>query len=171
MPRIVPFDKRFDHSGFDCGVPALNNYLKNQASQDVRNHYSVIFAALECSVDRIIGFYTLSNASLSLKQIPVDVQKRLPKYPDIPAVRLGRLAVDKTVQGSGVGKKLLADAIMQSLKSSAWAVMAVDAKDARAFAFYLKHGFIAIDASESSLFVLRSMLMNFLARSCMKGDT
>ena len=141
----------------------MNNYLRTQAGQDIRNHYSVTFIALEEAADKIIGFYTLSNASASLNKIPLDMQKRLPKYPDVPAVRLGRLAVDKSSQGFGLGKKLLADAILQSLKSSAWAVMVVDAKDAQASAFYKRHGFIAIDDDGSNLFVLRSTLMNFIA--------
>jgi len=168
MSRIVPFDKKYDHSGFDCGVPALNNYLRTQASQDIRNHYSVMFVALAADADKIVGFYTLSNASAPLNQIlgdPGDMQKKLPKYPNIPAIRLGRLAVDKSVQGLGIGKRLLADAVLQSLKYPAWAVMLVDAKDTQASVFYKKHGFTAIDDDELSLFVLRSMLVKFLAEA------
>ena len=164
MPRIVPFDKKYDRSGFDCGVPALNNYLRTQAGQDVRNHYNVIFVAL-AATDKIVGFYTLSNASASLNQIPLDVQKRLPKYPDVPAIRLGRLAVDKSVQGTGAGKALLADAILQTLKSQSWAVMAVDTKDAQASAFYQKCGFIALDNDGLSLAILRSALLKFIVNA------
>ena len=162
MPKIAPFDKKYDRSDFDCGVSALNNYLKTQASQDIRNNYNVIFVALAENLDKIVGFYTLSNASVPLSQIPRDAQKRLPKYPDVPAIRLGRLAVDKSAQGSGIGKTLLADAILQSLKAPSWAVMVVDAKNAQASAFYQKHGFIAVDVGGLSLVVLRSTLVKLM---------
>jgi ribosomal protein S18 acetylase RimI-like enzyme len=163
IPRIVPFDKKYDLSGFDCGVPILNKYLKTQASQDIRNYYNIAFVALADSADRIVGFYTLSNAGISLNQIPRDAQKKLPKYTDIPAIRLGRLAVDRSVQGTGVGKALLADAVLQSLKSTAWAVMVVDAKDAQASAFYQKHGFITVDDDELTLILLRTALLKFIS--------
>jgi len=164
MPIIVPFDKKYGRNGFDCGVPALNNYLKTQASQDIRNHYNVTFVALGAE-DKITGFYTLSNASASLSQIPHGTQKKLPKYPDVPAIRLGRLAVDKSAQGTGVGKALLADAILQSLKFPAWALMLVDAKDAQASVFYQKHGFIALGNEGLCLAVLRSTLLKFITSS------
>jgi len=163
MQKIVPFDKKYDYSGFDCGYAALNNYLKAQAGQDIRNHYSVVFVALEEDSGKIVGFFTLSNASAQLNQIPRDLQKKLPKYPCIPAIRLGRLAVDKSVQGLGVGQMLLADAILQSLKFPAWAVMLVDAKDKQVSAFYKKHGFSTICDNELCLFVLRSTLIKLLA--------
>ena len=163
MPKVVPFDKKYDRGSFDCGVPALNDYLKIQASQDIRNNYNITFVALAENSYNIVGFYTLSNASVPLKHIPPGAQKKLPKYPDVPAIRLGRLAVDKSAQGTGVGKILLADAILQSLKSPSWAVMVVDAKDAQASAFYQKHGFVTVDTYGLSLVVLRSALLKFIA--------
>ena len=139
---IVPFADECVKENFACGDHSLNLYLERYAGQDIRRHYATMFVAVEKSTNQLIGFYTLSNASVKLTLSPDSFAKNLPKYPDIPAVRLGRLAVDKSMQGQGIGKELLADAVIRSLRSiPAWAVMIVDAKDEKAYAFYNKYGF------------------------------
>ncbi|MFV1967076.1 MAG: GNAT family N-acetyltransferase, partial [Pirellulaceae bacterium] len=111
--RIQPLQKQ-DRSVFNCGVPQLNAYFHKQIGQDIRPHYATCFVAVDKGEDRIAGFYTLAMGSVSLGELPQEVAKRLPRYPQVPVVRIGRLAVDKNYQGQKLGGSLLADAIARS---------------------------------------------------------
>ena len=97
---------------------------------------------------RIAGYYILASASLLLVDLPASTGKKLPRYPTVPVVRMGRLAVDQAFKGQGLGGALLADAIDRTARSefAAFALM-VDAKDEAAAAFYRHHGFIALPSS------------------------
>ncbi|MDR2175347.1 MAG: GNAT family N-acetyltransferase [Synergistaceae bacterium] len=165
---IVPYGERHGKKGcgkegFDCGNPALNLYLARYAGQDVRRHYAALFAAVRNDTDRIIGYYALSNASVRLRDVHEGLRRRLPKYPEIPAIRLGRLAVDKSVQRQGIGAELLGDAILRSLTNvAAWSVMAVDAKDEKARSFYLRFGFDSIEGDNMRLYAMRQDLEAYL---------
>ncbi len=103
---------------------------------------------------RIAGYYTLASASLLLADLPADTRKKLPRYPTVPAVRMGRLAVDQVYQGQGLGGALLADALDRAARAeiAAYALL-VDAKDDAAAAFYQHHGFIALPDSPLTLFL------------------
>ena len=156
---IVSLEKSHIKDGFDCGIAELNQYLFRQAGQDVRKHYTVLFVAVEVPTNRIIGYYTLSNTSVNLNVVPFALRKKLPKYAEVPAIRLGRLAVDITTQGQGVGAELLADAAIRSvLNVSAWAFMTVNAKDSKAFSFYKKFGFESLLDDERHLYISRQDL-------------
>ncbi|MCL2009445.1 MAG: GNAT family N-acetyltransferase [Synergistaceae bacterium] len=142
----------------------MNQYLLRQAGQDVRKYYAILFVAVESATSKIIGYYTLANTSVNLDDVPSALRKKLPKYAAVPAIRLGRLAVDVTAQGYGVGAQLLADAAIRSvLNVSAWAFMTVDAKDSKACAFYKKFGFDSLLDDERHLYISRQDLeANFL---------
>jgi GNAT superfamily N-acetyltransferase len=135
---VVPFAGQ-NRAEFDCGSADLNRYLRQQAGQDMKRNVAACFVAVEGAV---AGFYTLSACHLALDKVAPDLQRRLPRYPNVPAVRLGRLAVDRASQGHKLGAVLLADAVLRALRSEiAAALMVVDAKDAVAAAFYQHHGF------------------------------
>ena len=112
-----------------------------------------MFVALAAD-GRIVGYYTLASAGVLLADLPDRVSKKLPRYPLVPTVRLGRLAVDRTCQGQGLGGALLADALDRAIRSevAVWA-MVVDAKDEAATAFYRHHGFIEFPSSPRKLFL------------------
>jgi GNAT superfamily N-acetyltransferase len=95
-----------------------------------------------------------ASASLLLADLPASLSKKLPRYPSVPAVRLGRLAVDQTYQGQGLGGALLADALDRAARAeiAAYALL-VDAKDEPAAAFYRHHGFVALPDSPLTLFL------------------
>ena len=104
----------------------------------------------------IAGYYTLSQYAVQLDSLPVQLAKRLPKYPVVPATLLGRLAVSKAFRGQGHGATLLMDALYRSLRSSrelASAAVIVDAKDASAVSFYAKYGFLELPGIERRLFL------------------
>jgi GNAT superfamily N-acetyltransferase len=144
---------RHDRSAFSCGEPALDRYLQRQASQDVRRRVAGIFVAVEDG--RIVGYYSLSAASIDRATLPAERARRLPHYP-VPAAVLGRLAVDRHQQGRGVGEFMLLDAMRRVLRASAaMAVYAivVDAKSDRARAFYEGYGFRSLEAQGRRLFL------------------
>ena len=104
--------------------------------------------------NRIDGYYTLASASFLMTDLPVSISKKLPRYPTVPAVRMGRLAIDNAFKGQGLGGALLADALTRATHSDiASYTMIVDAKDTAAAAFYQHHGFIALPDKQFTLFL------------------
>lgn len=144
--QVQPLGPQHDRAGFSCGVEPLDNYLKRQARQDVTKRVAVVFV-LSPDGKIIAGYYTLSQYSVDLGTVPPDIARRLPKYPMVPATRIGRLAVSTAFRGRGLGEILLMDALHRSLTLSrqvASAAVIVDAKDAQAMTFYRKYGFLEL---------------------------
>lgn len=137
---------------FECGVTALDRYLRSQASQDARNNVAAPFVALATD-DAIAGFYTLSATALDLSALPEAIARKPPRYPLVPATLLGRLAVDRRWQGQGVGRFLLADALWRAARSeiASYAVI-VEAKDDGARRFYESESFLSLPKRSNVLF-------------------
>lgn len=157
---LVPLTAAHDRAAFCCDAEPLNRYLREQVTQDIRRRVAACFVALT-DEQRIAGYYTLASASLFLADLPVSTGKKLPRYPTVPAVRMGRLAVDQSFTGRGLGGALLADALDRAARAeiAAYALM-VDAKDATAAAFYRHHGFIALPDSPLTLFLPLATVRN-----------
>ncbi|MDO5626617.1 MAG: GNAT family N-acetyltransferase [Pseudomonadota bacterium] len=151
--RLAPLGTAHDRAAFNSDSEPLNRYLREQATQDMRRRVAACFVALT-NEQRIAGYYTLASASLLLADLPASTGKKLPRYPTVPAVRMGRLAVDQAFKGRGLGGALLADALDRAARSeiAAFALM-VDAKHEAAAAFYRHHGFIALPDSPLALFL------------------
>jgi GNAT superfamily N-acetyltransferase len=151
--RVVPLDASQDRSAFNSGSAPLDGYFQLRVTQDIRRRVTACFVALARD-QRVAGYYTLASASLALSDLPTSIGKKLPRYPTIPTVRLGRLAVDLDFKGQGLGGALLADAIYRATHSEIAAyALVVDAKDESAAAFYRHHGFIALPTSMQTLFL------------------
>ena len=151
--RLAPLDAAHDRTAFNSDSEPLNRYLREQVTQDVRRRVATCFVAL-ADGQRIAGYYTLASASLLLADLPASTSKKLPRYPTVPTVRMGRLAVDQAFKGQGLGGALLADALDRAARAeiAAYALM-VDAKDKSAADFYRHHGFIALPDSPRTLFL------------------
>ena len=151
--RLAPLDAAHDRTAFNSDSAPLNRYLREQVTQDVRRRVTTCFVAL-ADGQRIAGYYTLASASLLLADLPASTSKKLPRYPTVPAVRMGRLAIDQAFKGQGLGGALLADALDRAARAeiAAYALM-VDAKDESAADFYRHHGFIALPDSPRTLFL------------------
>ena len=151
--RVVPLDAAQERNEFRCGSAALDRYLREQVTQDIRRRVAACFVALT-GEQRIAGYYTLASASLLLADLPPGIGKKLPRYPTVPAVRMGRLAVDEAFTGQGLGGALLADALERAIRSeiAAYALI-VDAKDDTAATFYRHHGFIMLPDTPLTLFL------------------
>ena len=78
-----------DRSRFSCGVEALDRYLQSQAGQDARRRVAAPYVLLEPPSPLILGFYTLSNASIQAAELPSTLTRKLPRYPVLPATLLG----------------------------------------------------------------------------------
>jgi ribosomal protein S18 acetylase RimI-like enzyme len=151
--RVAPLDAEHDRATFSSGAEPLDRYFQQQVTQDVRRRVTACFVALT-SERRIAGYYTLAAASMLLNDLPSGIGKKLPRYPLVPAVRMGRLAVDQDFKGQGLGGALLADAMNRAARSEIAAyAMVVDAKDKKAAAFYQHHGFIPLPDSPLTLFL------------------
>jgi ribosomal protein S18 acetylase RimI-like enzyme len=138
---FAPLGPAHDRAGFSCGVPALDRYIRELASQDIRRRISNCFVAIDAA-GMLAGYYTLAAASLPLTELAPENSRRLPRYDALPAGLVGRLAVDITFRGQGVGSALLVDAIARVLRAEpAIFALIVDAKDETALGFYRHHGF------------------------------
>lgn len=87
---------------FDSGSESLDRYFRQHVTQDVRRRVTTCYVALT-DEQRVVGYYTVAAASVPLSDLPDELRKKLPRYPAVPAVLLGRLAVDRAFQGKGIG--------------------------------------------------------------------
>jgi GNAT superfamily N-acetyltransferase len=162
---IELLDKNHNRNDFDCGKELLNNYLKNQAGQDIKRKLSACFVLIESKTNNIQGYYTLSNYSIPLSSFPEQIQKKLPKsYTSIPTTLLGRIAIDKKYQGKGIGKILLIDALKRIYNNSneigSFAVV-VDPIDEEAERFYEKYDFIKLPDSRKMFIAINTLIELF----------
>lgn len=159
--RVEALGKQHDRSGFTCGSEPLDKYLEVQAGQDARKHVAATFVLCEGNNNTVLGFYTLSAVSVDIGAWPENVAKKLPRYPVIPATLLGRLAIDRQLQGRGAGEYLLMDALHRSLLTSrqvASVAVVVDAKDSRAAGFYKRYDFTPLVDPPIRLFLPMSVI-------------
>jgi GNAT superfamily N-acetyltransferase len=151
--RVVPLDHGYDRGGFASGSESLDRYFRERVTQDIKRKVTACFVALSAD-GRIAGYYTLASASIFVGDLPAELSRKLPRYPSIPAVRMGRLAIDKAFTGQGLGAALLADALMRVVRSEIAAyALVVDAKDDRAASFYRHHGFLEATTKPLTLFL------------------
>jgi predicted GNAT family N-acyltransferase len=134
---------RHDRTSFDCGVPALDDFLKKYARQNEEIDFSRTYVARRPDNMRVVGYFSISAGQVSGADLPPEEAKRFPRYP-VPVVILGRLAVDRSVQGQRLGNGLLVRGLEKACQvSEAIGVnaVAVFATNEAAREFYLKHGF------------------------------
>lgn len=151
--RFETLADKHDRTGFDCGDAALGRYFQTQVTQDIRRRITNCFVLVEVATG-VAAYYTLSAASIPFVDLPAEETKRLPRYPTLPAVRIGRLAVDLRFQRRGLGELLLMDAVHRTTQDAAAAfAMLVEAKNDQAVAFYQRYGFRVIVDRDRTLFL------------------
>ncbi len=160
---IEPLGKH-DRATFSCGIDSLDRYLQQQASQDARKRVAAPFVLIEKSSGVIAGYYTLSATSIKFTELPIEINKKLPKYPVVPATLLGRLAVDQNHRQKRLGEALLMDALYRSLQNEiATIAVVVDAKDDDARSFYEHYDFICFPDFSHSLFLMMETIAKIFA--------
>jgi GNAT superfamily N-acetyltransferase len=154
--RIEPLAATHDRGTFRCGHESLDRYIREQATQDIRRGVSRVYVAVSPDEpNRLLGFFTLSAASVTAVDLPPDVAKRLPRHP-IPAALMGRIAVDRDFARRGLGGILLADAIKKAAMAArmvAMTVVVVDPIDEVARAFYSAFGFQSLQGPQTRMFL------------------
>ena len=154
--RIESLRKNHDRARFSCGSATLDRYLLQQARQDIEKRVAAPFVLIEPPALRVLGYYTLSASLVNTNELPDTMAKKLPRYPQLPVTLLGRLAVDQSMKGQGLGQFLLLDALRRSLEAAgdiaAMAIL-VDAKDEAAAAFYRHFSFLPLQQQPRRLFL------------------
>ena len=106
-----------DREGFDCGVPALSQYLQRYAEQHRRKGISASYVLVDsAAVSIVLGYYALSSAEVDVAQLADAERRRLPRCP-VPCIRMGRLACRIDRRGSGLGNLLVGCAVDRCLKA------------------------------------------------------
>ena len=143
--KIEPLNKgKHVRSDFCCGKDSLDNYIRRQASQDLKKRVSTVFVLIDDPESSVLAYYTLSSYTVDITVLDEAFAKHLPRYTLLPTTLLGRLAVDNRQQGKQFGELMLVDALRRALNASAQvASLAViaEALDERALNFYIKYGF------------------------------
>jgi len=147
--------KYHDRSNFDCGVEALSDFLRERATQFDKRNLGRTFVAVGPDSKIASGYYTLSSSAISFDVLPSADSRHLPSQIPIPVLRLGRLAVDKSTQGQGLGSFLLLDALWRGLRLAgeiAMYAVEVDAIDETARRFYEHFGFTTLLDDQKHLY-------------------
>lgn len=134
-----------DGGGFDCGVDGLNSFLQTQARKEMDRRSAITYVLVsKASPREILGYYSLSAATVLLDAVPAEMAAKLGRQQSVPATLMGRLAVSVKQQRKGLGAQLLWDALRRSEEKSrdiGSVAVIVDAKDEHAAQFYEKFGF------------------------------
>ncbi|MGO8918650.1 MAG: GNAT family N-acetyltransferase [Stellaceae bacterium] len=145
--REEPIGRHHDRKGFDCGAPELDDYLDRYARQNHESGGAKTFVAVSPAEPvRVLGFYSISPGGLAFARVPARLTKKLGRY-DVPVFRLGRLAIDRSMQGKGLGGDLLLAAGERALAVAAevgGVALAIDAKDEQAARWYERFGALAL---------------------------
>lgn len=154
--RIAILRAGHERATFSCGSEPLDRYLRTQARQDQRRGIGQIFVATSTGSDEAAGYYSVSTFGIDPAGLPSSLSKKLPRYDQIPAAIIGRLAVGQGHQGRGLGRFLLFDALYRLMRTrdqlGLWAVV-VDAKDETATEFYARYGFAPFPSRPLRLFL------------------
>ena len=150
-----PLGKLHDRQRFQCESSELESWFRQRARQDQKRQVSAVYVLVPTSAPtRVAGFYSLSATAVILSDLPEHFARKLPRYPLVPAILLGRFARD--VAFPGLGRALLFDALARALWVSseiAAAAVVVNAKNDHARQFYARHGFESFPADSQRLFL------------------
>lgn len=165
MLRVELLDATHDRGGFDCGVEPLNRYLQQIARQHIAKGISKTFVLVDehaAAPKPVLGYFTISLCQVLAAHLPAKWASKLPEQ--IPAMRLGRLAVARTRQGGGYGKALLVETLRRIARVAEIAGgigLFVDAKDEAAAAFYARFGFEPTPSAPLTLFMSAETIRRF----------
>jgi GNAT superfamily N-acetyltransferase len=140
VTQPVLLNEGHDISAFDCGDQHLNEWLRQRAHGNQRSGASRTYVASEGG--RVVAFYSLVTATLLHSQATGAVRRNMPQ--PIPALLIGRFALDRGIQGQGAGRALLSDALRRCQKVSGDAgvrAVIVEALNELAASFYRHCGF------------------------------
>lgn len=157
--------KKHDRKSFDCGNTEINDFLQRYARQSHEQGGAKTFLAVDDDdPKRILGFYSLTPASLAYGRVPASLLKGLARH-DVPGFRLARLATHVDLQGQGLGGQLLAAAAKRCLMAAievGGVILIIDAKSNRAAQWYASYGAIALLDTPDTLVMALATFANGL---------
>ncbi len=140
---------------FSCESPELTEFLRTRARKEAKSRTSACFVLVPVAdPGQIAGYYTLSATTIELEKLPVELTRKLPRYPRLPATLLGRLARALAFKGQGIGDLLMVDALKRAYENSSVigsVAVVVDPKDDPAAKFYGTFGFQPLDGRQMFL--------------------
>ena len=159
--KVYQYDRKYKRDKFTCGKKPIDNYIQRSVTKEVLSGACTCFVILDDEEQEVLGYYTLATESISKKDAPERIQKKI-RYPYIPVILLGRLAVHTDQMGNGIGKFLLANALSRSVevvKDHIGAVaVVVDPIDQEAMAFYSKFGFTLLPDGGRMFMTIRNIV-------------
>lgn len=166
--REQPIGRQHDRKSFSCGSPDLDDYIARYARQNHQSGGAKTFVAVPPGEpSRVLGYYSISPGAVEFTRVPTHLTKSLGRY-DVPVFRIGRLAVDRSVQGQGLGGELLLAAGERALAVTAEVggiALAIDAKDQAAATWYGRFGALTLLDDPLKLVLPLSVIANAIARS------
>jgi GNAT superfamily N-acetyltransferase len=159
VPRFQdpqPLDNEHRINGFECGIGSLDIWLVKHARAAVGAGSARTYVVIDSEQQRVVGYHALSVSSIEHSEATERAQKGMPRNP-IPAMLLARLAVDKTVQGKGIGAFLLKDAMSRAVSVAEQAgvrLLLVHAVNDQARSFYEHFDFEASPSDPMNLQLL-----------------
>jgi len=164
--REEPIGRGHDRKSFDCGSPELNQYLDRYARQNHESGGAKTFVAVSPAAPaRVMGYYSISPGAVEFARVPAKLTKKLGRY-DVPVFRLGRLAIDRSVQGQGLGGDLLLAAGERALAVAGEVggiALAIDAKDENAARWYERFGALELLDDPLKLVLPLDIIANAIA--------
>ena len=151
--EIVPLVAAHRRDDFDCGVEALNEFLRRYARQRQERDFSRTYVVLADDGVSVTTYVSVGVGQVGAPSFPAHL--KLPRYP-VPVLRIGRLAVDRRAQGRQLGQELTRFALKLALELAERVgihAVIVDAKDEGARAFYERLGFVPFNDAPLSLFL------------------
>jgi GNAT superfamily N-acetyltransferase len=152
---IEPLGRDHVRDAFDCGKPPLSEFLRTLAGQYERKEIGKTYVIVPAGRRVVAGYYTLAAGSIEPARLPAKAAKKLPRHP-IGVVLLGRLAVDRSAQGKGLGSDLLMDAAARCLRTADQIgvyALTTSAIDDEAVRFYTRFGFLPLEGDPRHLYL------------------
>ena len=141
--REEAISKSHDRQSFDCGDPAMNDFLRRYARQSHEQNASKTFCAIDLATpNRVLGFYTVAPSAVAHEMVPASMTKGMAQH-EVSGFKLARIATDIAVAGQGLGGQLLAAVALRCLRIAAEAgdvLLIIDAKGERAAQWYSSYG-------------------------------
>lgn len=162
-----PLEKRHRLDDFDCGEPALNEWLKRHARAAHASGSARVYVTTLADGETVVGYYALAAAQVAPEAATERALKGQPRTRPVPAVLLARLAVDREHQRAGLGRSLLQDLMLRCLdaaESIGARVLLVHSKHDAAKAWYLQYGFEESPTDSLHLLMLLKDVRGFLQR-------
>jgi GNAT superfamily N-acetyltransferase len=165
---IEPLAAHHERGEFSCGKAPLDKFIRELADRYERQDVGRTYVAVRPGENRVIGYHTLATGGISLKDLPKKHARRLPHHDVLPAVLLGRLAVDDSMHRRGLGADLLLHALKLAVeigeKVAVYAVE-VQAIDDEARNFYHRYGFLPLDQDRHLFLSLQMVRELFQSRN------